>query len=204
MNTKKLVILFVLLILLLPIPTGVAAAETTPYPDCGKHTISFFGNLFSDGYDDNVQLDSELIGGIPYISIVTSHGWETIEVDLLLAQGGTQIYTFPNGTTKALFPPPGVPLIDLIIKLKKDCYTCGGKPTGRYVYTLLGNYPCNLISEEKTIPARFLDPGYTGPLCNLPNLDHNWNGDWVKNKEINCGGYFVGGKHYDTSLGELP
>ena len=98
-------------------------------------------------------------------------------------------------------PIPPVPVVFLSVSFRKAC-AC--RPTGKYVYTLLGNYPCNLITKEDPIPARFLNPSYTGPLCKLPNLDHAWNGKWVKSVERDCGGYFKGGNHYDTSLGTLP
>lgn len=203
MNIKKIVLSLVTIILLLPFTTGVAAGNGViePYPACGKHTVSFINDIYPAHHDENIQLDSELIEGVQYLSIVSLHGWEIVEVDLLLAAGGTDEFNFPH-VTKALILPPGVPLLDMLIFLEKECPSC--RPTGRFVYTLFGNFPCNLIAEDNSIPARFLNPEYTGPLCNLPTVDHEWNGDWVKNREFNCGGYFVGGNHYDTRLENLP
>lgn len=74
----------------------------------------------------------------------------------------------------------------------------GPRWTGNYVYTLLGNYPCNLITDQPTIPSRFLNQEYTGPLCKLPDRNHQWNGEWIKNREMDYGGYLKGGRHYDT------
>lgn len=98
--------------------------------------------------------------------------------------------------------PPLLPdlQIDHAVICAESRYVSGKTPrwTGKYVYTLLGNYPCNLISEEPSIPARFKNTEYTGPLCALPGRSHQWNGEWLKSREFDYGHYLKGGRHYDT------
>ncbi|TFG49208.1 MAG: hypothetical protein E4H33_02735 [Anaerolineales bacterium] len=195
MKTKKLLLIMVI-VLLLAANTFIVAAATGfepphPAPECGTYTWSFS--------DANVKF--EYVGGPPSGWTFTSYnGWAIVQITWEPLSGPVILQSYPPGTT-SVFDPESDEYWVYSVNLKKNC-SC--RPTGSYVYTLLGNYPCNLITTEDSIPARFLDPAYTGPLCNLPNLDHVWNGEWVKNEEMDCGGYFVGGNHYDTSLGILP
>ena len=203
MKTKRFFLIIVISILLAVNTSVVAFANgegpppepPIPSPECGTYTdtrshTGTFGNYSAYWFEYDISV------------IITSYnGWSIVQAKWLDENKDVVAsYSFPPGTTSEIVPyhPFGG---YLSVTLKKNC-VC--RPTGRYVYTLLGNYPCNLITKEKSIPARFLDPAYTGPLCNLPTIDHIWNGDWVKNEELNCGGYFVGGNHYDTSLGNLP
>lgn len=195
--------LIIVISLLFAVSTSVVASANgelppeppIPDPECGSYTHK---NYRPDTYG-NYRVEG-LEGG-PF-TITSFNGWHIVgaqwldDFDAALAS-----YTYPPGTTSVMIILPFGGALSLSVTLQKNC-VC--RPTGNYVYTLLGNYPCNLITKENSIPARFLDPEYTGPLCNLPTFDHVWNGDWVKNEELDCGGYFVGGNHYDTSLGNLP
>lgn len=76
--------------------------------------------------------------------------------------------------------------------------------TGRWVYTYLGNYPCNLVSKDVN-PIRFKNPDYVRGLCSHPCLGE-WEGpmEYRRIKEMDCGnGILTAGNHYDTSCGEL-
>ncbi|TFH41105.1 MAG: hypothetical protein E4G94_08510 [ANME-2 cluster archaeon] len=196
MKTKKLLLIIVISLLIATNTFIVAAANgfepPPPAPECGTYTWYFS--------DTNVIFEYE-IGPPPGYRFTSYNGWEIVQITWwTLPSGPSFIQSYPPGTTSVLDDSSDEYLVDSV-NLKKNC-SC--QATGRYVYTLFGNYACNLITEESSIPARFLNPEYTAPLCNLPDHQHNWNGDWVKNKEMNCGGYFVGGNHYDTSLGNLP
>ena len=197
MKIKRLIIIIVISLLIATNTSVVAFANGTeppiPDPECGTYTDTRGGPGTFGNYSAEFVANGSVL-------ITSYNGWQIVEArwlgvgDVVIAS-----YTFPPGTTSEIIPYSWA--ISLSVTLKKNC-AC--RPTGRFVYTLLGNYPCNLITKENSIPARFLDPAYTGSLCNLPNLDHVWNGDWVKNEELDCGGYFVGRNHYDTSLGNLP
>ncbi len=67
----------------------------------------------------------------------------------------------------------------------------------------MGNFPCNLITGEKPMSARFYNPEYVSALCNLPGNEFKWNGEWVKNTVQKCDGYQIGGQYYNTRF-ELP
>lgn len=202
MKTRKMFLIIVISLLFAVSTPVVAFANGGPPPlepipdlECGIYSHKNYG---PDTYG-NYRVED--IGSSSF-RITSFNGWWIVGAKWLgFDDAVLGSYTYPPGTSSAVVTLPVGEVHSLSVTLKKNC-VC--QPTGNYVYTLLGNYPCNLITNEKTIPGRFLDPGYTGPLCGLPDLDHIWNGDWVKNEEFDCGGYFVGGNHYDTSMGILP
>ena len=220
MNTRRLVLLFVVTLLLVGNTVQVSAApysdiiEETDWPDCGNHAQQ----AFSDYLDSNLSIEADwsrtdsqvdvktpkvmsIIEG-PVVTVKSFNGWEITAIEIFPQE---IVYTYPAGTTIAT-PTPKGSVSRVTVQLYKDCDAPPPPPkfTGRYVYTLLGNFPCNLVGFEIPIPARFLNPEYTAALCGLPGLPHDWNGKWVKNKEMDHGGYLTGGQYYDTSQGNLP
>ena len=203
MKSKKLVLVIVISVFMAVSTFTLATANgfeppilpPPPSKECGSYTHS---NIEPGTYGDySVYWVVE-----PETVIITStNGWEISRARWLIGSDIIADHIFPPGTTSVIIPLPEFGAEFLAVTLEREC-AC--RPTGRFVYTLFGNYPCNLIAEDNSIPARFLNPAYTGPLCNLPTVDHIWNGDWVKNREFNCGGYYVGGNHYDTRLENLP
>ena len=195
MKMKRL-LLIILISLLFASTTFITASANDieppiPSPECGTYTDTrdgpgTFGNYTAAWYVPDVS-----------VIITSTNGWYIVEASWL-DEGKATIIThtyFPETPTVSIVDyPAGASWLSVTLKKKCVC-----EPTGRFVYTLFGDYPCNLITDEASIPARFLNPEYTAPLCKLPDADHNWNGEWVKSKEYNCGGYFKGGNHYDTS-----
>ncbi len=221
MNTKKLVLLFVISLLLFGNTAAVSAApsvitkEKTDWPKCGDYEIQ----AYSDYSDSNISIQANwqqififnldnfknaegifLNNIVQGLSVSTFNGWKITAIEIL---DSNIMFTYPGGTTQAVENPELQGIPGLLISLSKDCDS-EARFTGRYVYTLLGSFPCNLVGFEKSIPARFLNPEYVADLCDIPGLAHDWNGDWVKHQEMDHGGYFTGGPHYDTSLTTLP
>lgn len=199
MKAKKPFVVVISLIFALSI-TSLASAngggDPVQVPKCGTYTDirtgpGDYGSYTAEWYVPGVSILIQSYDGWTFVK----GAWLDWDKDPIVS------YTAFAGSTSEIVPlPPGGAAYSSVTLHK----ACACHPTGKYVYTLLGNYPCNLVTTEDTIPARFLNPDYTGPLCNLPELDHVWNGDWVRNEELDCGGYLVGGNHYDTSQGTLP
>jgi hypothetical protein len=190
---KVILILMALAVLLGSSVSSANAIAEEKWPDCGEKVVETFG-VYSHSNLNITYIDSDL-------SFKSYNGWKIYLIWGWHKDGtGWLLVPFPDGTTSYTRENISEGHIGKFrVELKKDCdYTPKCKPTGDYVYTLLGNYPCNLISSEKPIPDRFLNPGYFGALCALPDNEFEWNGKWTKSTVKDCGGYEVGGNHYDT------
>ncbi len=182
-------------------PISSAGAKIESWPDCGDFTITTPGE-YSDSNLSIVYRD----GGVDFNSF---NGWKFYHYEIFgINQWGA---TFPNGATSdyAELGTDTTKITKIVVDLKKDCPAASAaepkcKTTDLYVYTLLGNYPCNLVTTDYPIPPRFMNREYTGPLCQLPNLEFQWNGKWIVNQVKDCGGYQVGGNFYNSSLPALP
>ena len=65
--------------------------------------------------------------------------------------------------------------------------------TGMYTYWLGGNFSCPLETDKaggagmNKIPARFLNPSYTEPICySCIWGEHKWDGTWTVEQQTNC------------------
>lgn len=196
-----LILAFSLLTLISPISS--AGAIPAPWPECGETTIYTSGE-YSHA---NLTITYGTSDGKDAVTFKSFNGWKIYYYSITFP-GYLMGAAFPDGVTSDTMKIVGSfsDIQSIRVNLKKDCSDAeqACKPTDLYVYTLLGNYPCNLVTSESPIPARFLNRDYTGPLCQLPDLDHNWNGDWVVSPVKDCNGYQVGGNHYDTRLPEFP
>jgi hypothetical protein len=203
MKIKNVFLALFAVTLLLGVTISSADAGVDTWPSCGEKVITTSGGQY---YHPNFTLEENETGNpsTPYVFIFTSsNGWRIHEIYMEFSGSPIQHGTFPDGKTS--YTTYGEKSSYVKVTLKKDCdYTPGCRSTDNYVFTLLGNYPCNLISGDKSIPARFLNPNYVNSLCNLPDLQFEWNGKWVKNTVKICDGYDIGGQYYDTRFGILP
>ena len=205
MRYKRLLMVLIVLSVVLGSRPSSAKASVDTWPSCGEKVITTSGG---DYRHPNFTLDTGYDSAYPsnpYVITFTSYtGWKIHEIYMEFNPGSpVQHGTFPDGKTS--FKTYSAEKERYVkVTLKKDCdYTPGCRTTDTYVFTLLGNYPCNLISGDKSIPARFLNPNYINSLCNLPDLQFEWNGKWVRNTVKDCDGYDIGGQHYDTRFERL-
>jgi hypothetical protein len=204
MKRNKLVIILALAILITVSTFGPAGASSET-PLCGNKIIKTSGPISNDfvkvSYGDGV------------VNFESYNGWDLSYVIVYGFEEHTHAADaeYPNGTTKAsleLVDAGGAgsfetsDIDEIMVGLEKRCSVC--KPTDLFVYTLLGNYPCNLVSREKSIPDRFRNTNYTGLLCSLPNIQHKWSGEWLKNRVEDCGTYQMGGNHYNSDMPSFP
>lgn len=200
MKNRFLVLTLALIILFVASAFGSAdvGPEETPDPEaCGVAKVfevsgPYQNDYFKVSYNGDYLLEFE-----------SYNGWD-LGSAIVSVPGGTPFSEkeFPNDSTEGTMDLTGKgfktsEINVIMVGVERRCSVC--KPTDHFVYTLVGNYPCNLVTTEKSIPARFLNPDYIGPLCSLPGVQFSWTGGWIKSKVENCGSYEVGGNHYNTS-----
>jgi hypothetical protein len=201
---KRLSLVLVLAVALVTLfsPISSANALLSPWPECGENTITTGGEYT----DANLSIVYGMDGSDDIVDFNSFNGWKIYHF-VIQYNSSSNSANFPDGTTSdtAYISGTTAEITGIVVELKKDCSAkveC--KPTDLYVYTLLGNYPCNLVTVDYPIPERFLNRQYTGPLCQLPDMEHQWNGKWIVNNVKDCHGYQVGGNYYNTSLPKLP
>lgn len=201
---KKFSLLLILAVTMVVLfsPASSAGAVPSLWPECGDHAVISPGE-YSNA---NLTIVYGRFGSDYTVEFNSYNGWKIYTFQIIYNNGSASA-NFPDGTTSdtAYLGRDTADIISIDVELYKDCLsssTC--KPTEYYVYTLLGNYPCSLVTGDHPIPDRFLNPNYTGPLCQLPEQEHQWNGEWIVNEVKICNGYQVGGKYYDTSRTKLP
>ena len=200
MKLKKLVFVLIVTLLLVGNTVEPARANGAPLPTCGEYVANGSADYTTPIYS------FEFSNGFRNVIIESYNGWEIVGITIRY-DGNTRSAGIGIGPGEETYKEIRfISEIDwLTVRLQKDCGQQGTPNfTGRYVYTLFGNYSCNLLTTDESIPARFLNPAYRAPLCDLPGQAHNWSGDWVKNKEMEVEGYFYGGPSYDTRPVILP
>jgi len=197
MYGKKVLFALIAVILVVGITTSSADASVdTSWPSCGEKVVIGYATY----EHDNLTISFEDVDGEnpDLYTVHSANGWIFYQLIIDDGQDELVIESFPDGKTTYSIPS-SVRIRSIKVSLKKDCdYTPVCKSTSTYVYTLLGNYPCNLLTIEKPMPERFRNPEYINALCALPDKQFNWNGTWVKNTVVTCESYEIGGQFYDT------
>ena len=157
MHGKKIVLALIAVTLLLGVATSSADASVETWPSCGEKVITTSGGDYTHS---NFTFKNRLIRHILRIHIFLLLPFSTAGKYMKFTWNSTLDHQYNMVLSLMVKPltnhslqkrPP------TLRTLKKDCdYTPECRTTDTYVYTLLGNYPCNLIAGDKSIPARSL------------------------------------------------
>lgn len=199
MKFNKLLIVLITVLVILGSTPSSASAIADSWPSCGEKVIVTAGGDYTH---PNFSFTTKDEKPQYHFYFNSSNGWKIYEIYMEFDPGSpVQHGIFPDGRTSYdTYSTEQASKVE--VTLKRDCdYTPGCRTTDVHVYTLLGNYPCNLIAGDATIPSRFLNPNYNSYLCDLPEKQFDWNGKWVNNKLKICDGYEFAGQYYYNSFG---
>lgn len=199
MKANKLLIVIIAVLVVMGSLPADASARVDPWPSCGEKVVSWGGG---DYFHENFKFTT-VDEKVDYHFYFNSYnGWKIYEIYMEFNPGSpVQQGSFPEGRTS--YDTYSTEQASYVkVTLRKDCdYTPKCKTTDVHVYTLLGNYPCNLIAGDSSIPERFLNPNYVSYLCDLPEKSFDWNGKWVNNSLKTCDGYEYAGRYYYNDFG---